>query len=118
MGRDTSNASDYLDVRDLIERFEELESEREDLETEAKDAADAHDAALNGAPDADHDLAATHEENALALARAGKPVRVTVVIKDSAIATKTKVAVNPDRTDNFLVGRMAGDYSEEPTYRG
>lgn len=31
MARDVSNSNDYLDVRDIIERFEELEGERQEL---------------------------------------------------------------------------------------
>jgi hypothetical protein len=51
---------------------------------------------------------------ALERARAGKSVRVSFVVKDAGHEAKTKVAVRPERTDDFLVGRMAGDLTSEP----
>lgn len=38
MTRDISNTADYLDVRDIIERFEELEGERNDLHETQEEA--------------------------------------------------------------------------------
>ncbi len=51
---------------------------------------------------------------ALERAKAGKSVRVTFVVKGAGREARTKVAVRPDRTDDFLVGRMAGDLTDEP----
>jgi hypothetical protein len=51
---------------------------------------------------------------ALAARERGECARVTVVIKDSGRATKTKISVHPERTDDFLTGKMAGDLTQEP----
>ena len=43
--KDISNSEDYLDVRDIIERFEELEEEREGLASNVEEAKEAEAAA-------------------------------------------------------------------------
>lgn len=54
---------------------------------------------------------------ALERSRAGKSVRVTFVVADSGPNTKTKVAVQPGRSDDFLVGRMAGDFTTDEIWK-
>lgn len=54
---------------------------------------------------------------ALERCRAGRSVRVTFVVRDAGRDAKIKVAVRPERTDDFLVGRMAGDLTDEPFWK-